>query len=56
MFWVENDCREIRGRLLTEKISEEKYKFILDNMPICCIDVVIECNGNFLCVKEMINR
>lgn len=52
MFWVENDCQEIRYKLPTEKIPEEKYRFILDNMPICCVDVVIECGEKFLVCKR----
>jgi colanic acid biosynthesis protein WcaH len=35
-----------------QKIPEKEYKFILDNIPICCVDVVIEHNGKFLVCKR----
>ena len=37
---------------LNVKISEEKYKEILDVMPIACVDIVIVHNGEILMVKR----
>ena len=35
-----------------ERISEEKYKEIVELMPICCIDIVIINNDKMLLVKR----
>jgi len=33
-------------------IPEEKYAYILDVMPICCVDVIVEYSGEILLIQR----
>ena len=38
--------------MIYEKIPEEKYKYIMENMPFCCVDLIVCFNKKVLLIKR----